>query len=115
MPYQAMLDELVRSVPIIRAALLLDSEGEIVVQSGQKDDRGRLIGAYQGIAVATVRRSSARYGSISYMLCRYTWGRVILRPLKDDYYFVLALPGDALPGQALFRSAAVQVRLNKEL
>lgn len=117
MPYQAVLDGLVRSVPGLQAALMLDSEGEVVVQAGARDERSRLIGAYQGIALAAARRTSSRYdgGPINYMLCSYAWGHVIARPLRDGYYLVLSLAPDGAVGVGLHRSAAAQARLDAEL
>ncbi len=117
MPYQALLDSLVRAVAGAEAALLLDSEGELVVEAGARDHRHRLIGAYQGISLATARRTAARYdaGAIHYIHCRYAWGHVLLRPLKDGYYLVVALAPDANVGQGLYRSGDVQVRMNEEL
>ena|SRR5215470_7319918 len=114
---QSLLDGLVSSVHGAKAALLLDSEGEIVVEAGAREHRYRLIGAYQGIALATARRTSTRYatGAIHYILCRYAWGHVLLRPLKDGYYLVVALDLDGNVGQSLHRSAQVQERLNSEL
>jgi len=41
MPYQRILDELLRSVGG-HAALLLDAEGEVAIQAGTLDQRHRL-------------------------------------------------------------------------
>lgn len=117
MPYKAVLEQLVRAVPGVQAALMLDSEGEVVVEAGAREERQRLIGAYQGIALATARRTTARYttGALGYMLTRYTWGQVILRPLKDGYYMVMSLEPDAGAGVGLHHSELAQARLNQEL
>jgi predicted regulator of Ras-like GTPase activity (Roadblock/LC7/MglB family) len=114
---QSLLDGLVSSVRGAEAALLLDSEGEVVIEAGARNPRHRLIGAYQGIALSTARRTGARYasGAIHYILCRYAWGHVLMRPLKDGYYLVVALSPDGNVGQGLHRSAQVQERLNAEL
>lgn len=117
MPYQSVLETLVRSVPGVQAAIMLDSEGEVVVEAGAREERLRLIGAYQGIALAAARRTSARYasGPLTYMLTRYAWGQVIVRPLKDGYYMVLSLDADAAPGPGLHHSEQAQVRIDREL
>jgi len=114
---QSLLDGLVSSVHGALAALLLDSEGEVVIEAGARDPRHRLIGAYQGIALATARRTTTRYatGVIRYILCRYAWAHVVLRPLKDGYYLIVALAPDGNVGQGLHRSEMVQERLNSEL
>ena len=117
MPYQALLDTLVRSVDGAQSALLLDGNGELVVEAGDRDERHRLIGAYQGIALAQARQLEERYatGEIRHILWRYAGGHVILRPLRDGYYLLLSLSPDANVGQCLHRSAETQERLNAEL
>jgi predicted regulator of Ras-like GTPase activity (Roadblock/LC7/MglB family) len=117
MPYQALLDGLVRSVVGVRGVLLLDAEGEVVVQAGERGDAQRLLGAYHGIALAQVRRSHARLacGSVEYVLGRFTGGDVIVRPLKDGYYIVVALGPGANVGRGLHRSAELQRRMNARL
>ena len=117
MPYQLLLDGLVRSVAGIRGALLLDEEGEVVVEAGIRDERQRLIGAYQGIGLAQARRTHARLpsGAIRYILGRYAWGHVILRPLRDGYYLVISLGPGANVGEGLHGSAEAQRRLDASL
>lgn len=117
MPYQAMLDDLVGRLGGAPAALLLDSEGEVVVESGLRDERHRLIGAYQGIALAATRRILDRYdaGRPGLVVCRYARRNVILRPLSHGYYLVLALAPEAGLAQALRRSAEAALRLQAEL
>ena len=116
MPYQRLLDDLVRAVDA-SGALLLDAEGEIVVEGGARDYRHRLIGAYKGLALAMVRKMVARHGGgdIAYLLYRYTDGIVILRPLKDGYYLVLSLPVGGRVGEGLHHSQRAQENLNREL
>ena len=117
MPYQRILDELIRAVDG-HAALLLDAEGEVAIQAGSRDQRHRLIGAYQGIGLATARRTLARHGGgdpIRYMMCRYAAAVIILRPLKDGYYLVLSLPVGGRVAEGLHRSELTQARLDREL
>jgi hypothetical protein len=117
MPYQRILDDLIGSVDGY-AALLLDGEGEVAIQAGSRDERHRLIGAYQGIGLATARRTLAKYGGgdpIRYMLCRYAAAIVILRPLKDGYFLVLSLPVDGRVAEGLHLTEKAQERLNREL
>jgi predicted regulator of Ras-like GTPase activity (Roadblock/LC7/MglB family) len=116
-PYLAALERLLRAVRGAQAALLLDALGEVVVEAGARDDRHRLIGAYQGIGLAAAQRTMARYagGGIRHILCRYTRGAVILRPLKDGYYLVVALGPEAGPAQGLWHSAHAQEELDAAL
>ena len=117
MPYQTLLEELVRSVPGADGALMLDTTGEVVVEAGARDDRHRLIAAYQGITLLIAQKTSTRYaaGEISQIVCRYTGGSLILRTLKDGYYLVMSLQPDAPLARAVHHSALIQARMNAAL
>jgi len=117
MPYQRILDELVRAVPGAQGALLLDSEGEVVVQAGARDYRHKLIGAYQGIALAVAQKIGRRHGAgaIQGLTCRYTDAALVLRPLKDGYYFVLSIGPDAIVAEAERLSDGVRGRMDEAL
>jgi predicted regulator of Ras-like GTPase activity (Roadblock/LC7/MglB family) len=117
MPYQSLLDALVRSVSGAQGAVLMDSQGEVVIEAGDRHERHRLIGAYHGIALARLKNGGERcqLGAIHHVLYRYSGGNVILRPLKDGYYLVLTLAPLANLGQALYRSADTQVRVDSQL
>jgi predicted regulator of Ras-like GTPase activity (Roadblock/LC7/MglB family) len=114
---QSLVDALVDSVSGAEGALLLDANGEVVVESGDGRERHRLIGAYQGIALARARQLGDRYsiGNISHILSRYSGGQVILRPLNEGYYLLVSLSPAGNVGQGLHRSALAQERLNAEL
>jgi len=117
MPYQRLIDELTSEVEGVQGALLLDSEGEVAVEAGARDVRHRLIGAYQGIALAVAKRTNRQYdiGSIRYIVCRYEEGQLILRPLKDGYFLIVSIaPGANLP-RSLYRSERVQQQLDAAL
>jgi predicted regulator of Ras-like GTPase activity (Roadblock/LC7/MglB family) len=117
MPYQALLERMLAAVPGVHAALMLDSEGELVVEAGRREERLRLIGAYQGIALATAQRTARRLagGPLTYMHARYAWGQIVVRPLKDGYYMVLSLDADTPVGPSLHHAALAQASLDAEL
>ena len=117
MPYQALLEGLLRSVPGAETALLLDSEGEVVFEAGTRGMRPRLIGAYQGIALNAARRTGGRYltGEVRLMHCRYESSQVILVTLRDGYYLILALRADANSGVGLHRAAEIGRRMAVEI
>jgi predicted regulator of Ras-like GTPase activity (Roadblock/LC7/MglB family) len=117
MPYRSVLDSVVRSVRGAQAALMFDALGDVVIETGETLDRHRLIGAYQGIALATAQRTLQRHaaGGVHYMLCRYAAGDVILRPLKDGYYLIVSLASDGDLAHGIRRSAEAQERMNAEL
>jgi predicted regulator of Ras-like GTPase activity (Roadblock/LC7/MglB family) len=116
-PYRSLLQQLVASVRGAEGALLLDETGELVVEIGEPQEERRLIGAYQGIALSTAKRIVARYpvGGVGYITGRYRWGTLVLRPLKDGYYLVLALTPDAAVAVAVHQSGMTQDRLNQAL
>jgi predicted regulator of Ras-like GTPase activity (Roadblock/LC7/MglB family) len=117
MPYKEILEELIRSVDRLEGALLLDATGELVIASGPVGMRQQLIGAYQGIVLAQAQRVAGRHalGDVRYLLWRHGRGTVIVRPLKDGYYLVVTVAAEGDVARGLFRSAAVQERLNAEL
>jgi predicted regulator of Ras-like GTPase activity (Roadblock/LC7/MglB family) len=117
LPYLLILERLLRAIAGARAALLLDPNGEVVVETGAKDVKHRLIGAYQGIALTTARRAAERHdvGRISQFCCRYAFGTVALTALKDDYYLVVSLAPEASLAAGLWHSAVARDALNAEL
>jgi predicted regulator of Ras-like GTPase activity (Roadblock/LC7/MglB family) len=104
-------------VPGARAALMLDSTGEVVLEAGARDERHRLVGAYQGIALSQLERSSSRHegGAVQELWSRYAQGYVLMRPLKDGYYLVLVLgkEGSIALGRHFLRPA--QAKMTQEL
>ena len=106
-----------RSTDGVLAALLLDETGELVAEAGASDERQRLIGIYQGIALAAARRALSRHaaGEIDYILCRYERATLILRPLRDGYYVVVSLRPESAATVGVMRSAATQARMNEAL
>ena len=117
MPYRQILEDLVRSVERVEGALLVDATGELVIASAGIGVRHQLIGAYQGIVLAQAQRLAARHalGEVRYLLWRHRGGSVIVRPLKDGYFLVVNVAPEGDVARGLFRSAAVQARLNEEL
>ncbi len=117
MPYRAILDELLAQVPGSQTALLLDAQGEVVVGAGDLDERHRLIGAYQGIALGMVSRTASRFGigGIETLVWRHADGSVILATLRDGYYLVLSLGERAPASLARHRCEKTRDLLNQEI
>jgi predicted regulator of Ras-like GTPase activity (Roadblock/LC7/MglB family) len=117
LPYLRLLERLLASVPGALAALLLDPNGEVVVEAGAELDRHRLIGAYQAIALAATRKANERYdvGPLGCLVCRYASASLILRPLRDGYYLLVSLAPEANLGRGLHFSAEAQAGLDDEL
>jgi predicted regulator of Ras-like GTPase activity (Roadblock/LC7/MglB family) len=117
MPYRRILEELLARVPGSRTALLLDAQGEVVVGAGELDERHRLIGAYQGIALGMATRTASRFetGAIRSLVWRHEQGAVVLSTLRDGYYLVLSLgPGTLVPLAARVCEEARE-RLDREI
>ena len=96
---------------------MLDATGEVVAEAGASDERHRLVGIYQGIALAAVRRvlERLRAGEIYYVLSRYEERTVIVRPLRDGYYVVVMLGPGADVARGIRRSATAQDRMNEAM
>jgi predicted regulator of Ras-like GTPase activity (Roadblock/LC7/MglB family) len=116
-PYQSLLDDLLNTVEGAQGAVLLDAEGEVVVEAGARDFRHRLIGAYQGIALITAHRALGSFAEsgIRYLLCRYAWGIVLLHPCKEGYYLILSLDPDAQVWTGLHRSEVTRRLMDEHL
>ena len=117
MPYRRILEALLARVAGARTALLLDTQGEVVVGAGDLGERQRLIGAYQGIALGMVTRTAERYeaGGVRSLLWRHDGGTVILTTLKDGYYLVVSLGHEALPAVAVRHCEDARARLDVEI
>jgi len=117
MPFQGLLEGLVRSVDGAQSVVMMDATGEVVFQAGDGDERHRLIGAYQGIALVRLRVAEEQCGTgpLRQLHGRYSGGHVILRPLKDGYYLVMSVAPRGNLGQAFHRLAEAQARIAEEL
>ena len=117
MPYRRILETLLARVRGARTALLLDAQGEVVVGTGDLDERQRLIGAYQGIALGMASRTAERFdaGDVRTLVSRHDGGAVVLTTLRDGYYLVVSLGPRALLAVALRHSEEARERLDQEI
>jgi predicted regulator of Ras-like GTPase activity (Roadblock/LC7/MglB family) len=116
-PYRRILESLLARVKGARTALLLDAQGEVVVGAGDLDERQRLIGAYQGIALGMASRTAERFdaGDVRALVSRHEGGAVVLTTLKDGYYLVVSLDPRAVPAAAARHCEEARRRLDQEL
>jgi predicted regulator of Ras-like GTPase activity (Roadblock/LC7/MglB family) len=116
-PYRRILETLLARVKGARTALLLDVQGEVVVGAGDLDERQRLIGAYQGIALGMAARTAERFdaGDVRTLLSRHDGGAVVLTTLKDGYYLVVSLGPMAVPAAAVRHCEEARERLDQEI
>ncbi len=117
MPYLSILDALLARVPGSLAALLLDAQGEVVVGSGQVDERHRLIGAYQGIALGMAARAAERFdaGAVRSLAWRHQGGTLLIQPLRDGYFLLLSLGPRSVVGLAQRRCEEARSKLDAEI
>jgi Flp pilus assembly protein TadD/predicted regulator of Ras-like GTPase activity (Roadblock/LC7/MglB family) len=117
LPYRRILESLLDRVAGARTALLLDAQGEVVVGAGNLDERERLIGAYQGIALGMVSRAAQRVGGgeVKALVSRHSGGSVVLATLRDGYYLVVSLGPEALTAVAARHCEDARLRLNQEI
>jgi predicted regulator of Ras-like GTPase activity (Roadblock/LC7/MglB family) len=117
MPYKKILMDLLQDLPGAHAAVLLDAQGELVVEAGDGDARHRLIGAYQGIALSRLEKLANDYptGSVRALVSRHTQGQVVVTPLKDGYFLVLSLTPHANIALGVHLLAKTAVLVNQEL
>jgi predicted regulator of Ras-like GTPase activity (Roadblock/LC7/MglB family) len=116
-PYRRILEDLLARVPASHTALLLDAQGEVVVGAGDLDERHRLIGAYQGIALSMATRTAGRFetGAVRTLAWRHQGGAVILATLRDGYYLVLSVGPNGLVALAQRYCEDARLRLNEEI
>lgn len=117
MPYLGILENLRARVAGAHAALLLDSQGELVVGSGELGEKERLIGAYAGITLGMALRGTERYagGRIDHLVWRHSHGSVVICPLKDGYYLAVFLGPGAVVGAGVQRAKEARLPLDKEI
>ena len=117
MPYYRILEDMRSKVKGARAALLLDSQGELVVGAGELGERERLIGAYAGITLGMALRSGDRpeAGRIDHLVWRHQNGSVVICPLKDGYYLAVFLGPEAIVAAGVQRAKEARPPLNEEI
>ena len=117
MPYRRILEALLARIAGARTALLLDTQGEVVVGAGDLGERHRLIGAYQGIALGMASRTADRFeaGGVRSLVWRHRGGSVVLSTLKDGYYLVVSLGPEALTAVAARECEQARLKLNQEI
>jgi predicted regulator of Ras-like GTPase activity (Roadblock/LC7/MglB family) len=117
LPYRRILENLRARVAGARAALLADSQGELVVGTGELGERERLIGAYAGITLGMALRGTERHdaGRIDHIVWRHEHGSIVICPLKDGYYLALFLGPDALVAAGVQRAKEARLPLDEEI
>ena len=117
MPYLRILEALRSRVTGARAALLLDSQGELVVGAGDLGERERLIGAYSGITLGMALRAASRQrvGRVDHLVWRYQNGSIVICPLQEGYFLAVFLDAEALVGAGVRSAREARQLLEEEM
>lgn len=104
MRLQRILDELVEAAPGATGAILADWEGEAVVTRSMNggDYEIKVIGAHQGVILAEAREmfKRLRLGETTLITFALQNFNAVTAPINHEYYLVLTLRPEAIPGRA---------------
>lgn len=103
MPLKAILQDLVDGVPGSLGAIFADWEGEAVEHVARMDDfQLKVMGAHQGIILENLRQAASRLGKgpVQEVVIQARAMSILVTPVTDEYFVVLALEGDALVARA---------------
>jgi len=118
MSFRGPLGRLVAGVPGAQGAIIADGEGEAVDQVGLIDDYDlKVIGAHKGVILYNLRRVAAGLGGdrLREIVITTARARILVLPVTDEYYLVLALDRSALLGRALSAARRCAQTLAKEI
>lgn len=98
----------------VEGVIFLDSEGEEIFSYGEIDhDHLKLMGAYQGIVLNSIRRLElGRNGTV---ITRCGKRSILTHQLKDGYFVSVVLSRDANIAHARFQFGDYFLSLEKEL
>jgi predicted regulator of Ras-like GTPase activity (Roadblock/LC7/MglB family) len=113
-PFKAILDTLMASVPGSTGAILADWEGEAVEQSCHYDVFDlKVIGAHNGILLNLMKDAHQKMaaGELLHTVISTERQHYLFGPIGADYFLVMTLDRRAVVGQAIhyFRGALKQM------
>jgi hypothetical protein len=93
MPYQSLLKKLLEQVEGAVGAGFADYEGETVQLLGEFTDfEHRVHIACQGLLLEQIKKAHQTHlPPPAVVVCKYQFGALLIKPLKDGYYLVLTL------------------------
>jgi hypothetical protein len=93
MPYRSLLKKLLEQVEGAVGAGFADYEGETVQLLGQfADFEHRVHIACQGILLQQIKKAhQSHLPPPAVVFCKYQFGTLLIKPVKDGYYLVLTL------------------------
>lgn len=118
MSFRELLAQLVARVPGAQGAIIADWEGEAVDQVGLLDDYDlKIIGAHKGIILQNMREVVARLGNdrLSEIVITTSQAQLLVVPVTNDYFLVLALDRSDALGRALLEIRRCSQILREEI
>jgi hypothetical protein len=118
--FRLILDQLLATTSGAIAAIFLDYEGEtveLVCDRDLSDHDLRIIGAYQGIYLTRLRELCGRIdaGAPQRFKLEFEDAKFLNFDIKDGYFIVLLISGEANEGQAWRRLESCRERLLAEM
>jgi len=107
-----ILENMVSSVTGARSAILLDGEGEAIVEAGTNDRDMRFLGAWKEIHLDHIREIAKRLklGSVNAVLFSHDQGNELIVPVSGEYSLLVFLSS-----YAQMKDALEQVKIAVEL
>lgn len=118
MPFKAILDNLMDSVPGATGAILADWEGEAVEQSCHYDIFDlKVIGAHKGILLNLLKDAHQKMaaGEMTHTVISTEKQHYLTGPIGADYFLVMTLDRSALVGLAIRHFQFALERMYKEI
>lgn len=118
MSFEVILQDLVNFVPGAIAAILVDWEGEAVMEHCRCDPYNiRFIAAHKGIILAHLKamQSTAQVGEVEDVLVTSSEGHLIIGCIDQDYSLVMNLERSSTAGLAMYHFRRSIVELKKEI
>jgi predicted regulator of Ras-like GTPase activity (Roadblock/LC7/MglB family) len=118
MPFGVILKELVDQVPQAIGAILVDWEGEAVMEQCHCDPYDiRFIAAHKGIILARLKemQSSAQIGEVEDVVVTSSKGHLIIGCINQDYSLVMNIERTSPVAPALYHFRRALSELKKEI
>ena len=118
MPFKALLKPLMEHLPGAQGAIIVDWEGEAVDQIGSMDEYElKVIGAHKGVILQNIRATAGRLnqGSLLELVITTSAVQILVMPVTQDYFLVLALDRTDHLGRARFEARRCVLKLYQEI
>ena len=118
MSFEVVLKDLVDQVPQAIGAILVDWEGEAVIESCHCDPYDiRFIAAHKGIILARLKemQSSAQIGAVEDVVVTSNKGHLMIGCIDQDYSLVMNVERSCLVAPALYHFRRAINTLRREI